>query len=206
MATKVFSLATITAFGYSPTGRHNALNPNRIVNPSWNFTKTVIIKFNSSSSWVCPTGVTSVDYLVVAGGGSGGSHFGGGGGGGGYRSGSSQVTAGNTYTVTVGAGGTSVSGNGTTRGNVGSNSVFDAITSRGGGGGGARDGNVAGGDGGSGGGGGGTTSAGGAASPAGQGYAGGAGSGELAQAAVAVVQVQQVQRAQVMQEVQAVLV
>ena len=74
MATKVFSLATITAFGYSPTGRHNALNPNRIVNPSWFFSRTVVVTFKSSGSWTAPTGVTSVDYVVVgAGGGGGGS-------------------------------------------------------------------------------------------------------------------------------------
>ena len=48
---------------------------------------TVIQTFTSSTTWVCPAGVTEVEYLVVAGGGSGGSGFGetgqGGGGGGG---------------------------------------------------------------------------------------------------------------------------
>ena len=31
------------------------------------------ITFNGSATWTCPTGVSSVDYLVVGGGGGGGS-------------------------------------------------------------------------------------------------------------------------------------
>ena len=34
---------------------------------------TVIQTFVSSTSWICPPGVTEVEYLVVAGGGGGGS-------------------------------------------------------------------------------------------------------------------------------------
>jgi hypothetical protein len=82
----------------------------------------------------------SLDYLVVAGGGGGGtSNCGcGGGGAGGYRASGygpsplrgsslpfSNVEAGNSHTVTVGAGG-STDSNGT-------NSVFESITSTGGG-------------------------------------------------------------------------
>ena len=33
---------------------------------------TVIQTFTATSTWTCPTGVTSVEYLVVAGGGGGG--------------------------------------------------------------------------------------------------------------------------------------
>ena len=33
---------------------------------------TVIQTFVSSTSWICPPGVTEVEYLVVAGGGGGG--------------------------------------------------------------------------------------------------------------------------------------
>ena len=33
---------------------------------------TIIQSFTASGSWVCPTGVTEVEYLVVAGGGGGG--------------------------------------------------------------------------------------------------------------------------------------
>ncbi|NBP02322.1 MAG: hypothetical protein EBU90_19835, partial [Proteobacteria bacterium] len=91
----------------------------------------VIEVFANSGSWVCPTGVTSVDYLVVAGGGGGGFNVGGGGGAGGFRTGTSYaVTPGNTYTVTVGAGG---NGGTSGKGSSGSSSVFDTITSAGGG-------------------------------------------------------------------------
>lgn len=71
-------------------------------------------EFNSSSTWTCPTGTTLVDVLLVGGGGGGGavhstvnSHSGaaGGGGGGEVKRVSVPVTAGTTYTVTVGAGG-----------------------------------------------------------------------------------------------------
>ena len=43
--------------------------------------------FNATGTWTAPTGVTSVDYLVVAGGGAGGGDAGGGGGAGGFRTG-----------------------------------------------------------------------------------------------------------------------
>jgi hypothetical protein len=68
---------------------------------------TVIQSFTATGEWVCPTGVTEVEWLVVAGGGGGGGVEGGGGGGGagGFRTGTGlSVTAGTTYTVTVGAG------------------------------------------------------------------------------------------------------
>ena len=65
----------------------------------------VVQTFLASGSWTAPTGVTSVDYLVVAGGGGGGCAAGGGGGAGGFRIGTGiSVSAGNTYTITVGAG------------------------------------------------------------------------------------------------------
>ena len=41
---------------------------------------TVIQTFTATSTWTCPTGVTEVEYLVVAGGGGGGSQYGSGGG------------------------------------------------------------------------------------------------------------------------------
>ena len=75
---------------------------------------TVIQTFTSSTSWIAPEGVTEVEYLVVAGGAGGGGDTGGGGGAGGYRTGTGlSVTAGTTYTITVGAG-----GNGATSGPV----------------------------------------------------------------------------------------
>lgn len=115
----------------------------------------------------------ALSYLVVAGGGAGGSGGIGsaGGGAGGMRTGTSNIVAG-TFTVTVGAGGTSSFGQ---SGGNGSNSVFGAITSTGGGGGAGTNGTGPGFGGGSGGGG--TFSSGaGGTGIAGQGNNGGAGS------------------------------
>jgi hypothetical protein len=112
---------------------------------------TTVQSFTSTgtTSWTAPTGVTSVEVLVVAGGGGGGPDVGGGGGAGGviYNS-AYPVTPGTSYTVTVGAGGPSFT--------AGANSVFDRLTAIGGGRGGNWDGGV-GGNGGSGGGGGGAS-------------------------------------------------
>jgi len=99
---------------------------------------------------------TDHTWLVVGGGASGGRGNAGGGGAGGYRAGASlSLTGGNTYTITVGVGGTSVTGN--NPGVVGGDSILSGtgittITSTGGGEG-ANDNSDAG-DGGSGGGGG----------------------------------------------------
>jgi hypothetical protein len=72
-------------------------------------TFTVVQTFTATGTWTAPTGVTEVEYLVVAGGGGGGEGnygAGGGGGAGGYRTGTGlSVTAGTDYTVTVGNGG-----------------------------------------------------------------------------------------------------
>jgi hypothetical protein len=114
----------------------------------------------------------NVDYLVVAGGASGGGYYtGGGGGAGGYRESKCATTSGcwtasplasatslpvsiQAYPITVGGGGSPIPGTGnpTSPGNSGSNSIFSTITSAGGGGGGGGPG-VAGLNGGSGGGG-----------------------------------------------------
>ncbi len=110
----------------------------------------------SGGTWTAPAGATAVEVLVVAGGGGGGSgnySSGGGGAGGLVYHASKSVTPSSAYTLTVGAGGTCVSGD---AGNAGANSVFSDITAVGGGGGGARNasGSGPGRDGGSGGGGG----------------------------------------------------
>lgn len=63
--------------------------------------------FTSSGFWVAP--VTNADVIVVAGGGGAGRGYGGGGGAGGVRNLiASTFTVGASYTVTVGAAGTSV--------------------------------------------------------------------------------------------------
>ena len=79
-----------------------------------------------------PTGITSVDYLVVGGGGGGGS--GGGGGGGVLQGTNSPVTAGGTYAVVVGAGGIGGSGSGSgTNATAGKPSSFSSYRALGGG-------------------------------------------------------------------------
>ena len=137
-----------------------------------------VISFTAigSQSWTVPTGVTSIDYLVVAGGGGGGhSDEGagaGGGGGGGVVFGTTTVTPGASISLTVGDGGNPGTCNGC-GGSGGGNSVFASYTGYGGGGGGSSGGyGMGGGSGGSGGGG--CNSGGGAGS---QGYGGGGGSG-----------------------------
>ncbi|MBK6595230.1 MAG: hypothetical protein IPG23_22330 [Burkholderiales bacterium] len=84
------------------------------------------VTFNSSGSWTAPAGVTSVTVEVWGGGGAGGGQNpnrdgGGGGGGGGYSRSIIAVTPGNTYAVSVGGGGASVT-NGT--GGTGGDSFF----------------------------------------------------------------------------------
>lgn len=99
-----------------------------------------------------------IDYLVVAGGGGGGSadnqfQAGGGGGAGGLLSGSLTMKSYDTFTVTVGAGGTATGGNSNPqRGGNGGLSQFGPVTPTGGGGGAAGGGTTAGRNGGSGGG------------------------------------------------------
>ena len=87
-----------------------------------------IVTFTTSGSWTCPTGVSSIDYLIVAGGGGGGGQSSGtdvgsgGGGAGGFRTGTGlTVTPGTTYTITVGAGGAGGASSGA-NGTNGSNS------------------------------------------------------------------------------------
>ena len=129
-------------------------------------TNFVAQSFTASGTFTVPSGITSVDVLVVGGGGGGGSqHAGGGGAGGliffpGY-----PVSPGGTVTVTVGCGG---AGNSTTggKGATGSDTTFGSpgdpgfsptssvLTAKGGGGGGGFCGNGPGLPGGSGGGGG----------------------------------------------------
>jgi hypothetical protein len=100
-------------------------------------TPDTIVSFTSTgtTSWTVPSGITSVEVLIVAGGGAGGTSNAAGGGAGGliYRP-NYSVTPGQTYTVTVGAGNTNpqrIPEN--TAAFKGGNSVFDALTALGGG-------------------------------------------------------------------------
>jgi PKD repeat protein len=80
-------------------------------------------------SWTVPSGVTAIDYVVVAGGGAGGNDYGNAGGGGGGSGGQINGTnmglsAGNVLNITVGAGGTPSSANVDVTGGNGTHSVI----------------------------------------------------------------------------------
>ena len=101
--------------------------------------------FTASGTFSVPTGVSTVQALVVAGGGGGGGYSGaladgyysgGGGAGGLVYHGTYPVTPGGTVSVTVGSGGAG-KGSNPAQGDNGQNSVFGTITAQGGGGGGA---------------------------------------------------------------------
>jgi MSHA biogenesis protein MshQ len=127
-----------------------------------------IVTFESGSgTFTPPSGVTQIEYLVVAGGGGGGSLSSGGGppgggggtsggagggGAGGMETGTMTVTPGDTINVDVGAGGTSGVG-GSSPGGNGGDSELGSVTATGGGGGASDAVNDDGRDGGSGGGG-----------------------------------------------------
>lgn len=98
------------------------------------------VQFTSvgTTTWTPPTGVYSVEYLVVGGGGGAGNGYdnagGGGGGAGMVLAGNVAVTPGQSYTVTVGAGGAGGADARTNNpGSPGNNSVFGSITALGGG-------------------------------------------------------------------------
>lgn len=120
----------------------------------------VVHIFNQDGTFTPPSGVTEVEYLVVAGGAGGGGlpgggNFGGAGGGGAgglLSSTGYTVTPLQGYNVVIGAGGASGVGN-TSQGGNGGDSSFDTITATGGGGGASGGVSNAGQDGGSGGGG-----------------------------------------------------
>jgi hypothetical protein len=176
--------STATLYGVK-AARTAVGNSIKAVGGNISFDGTYVVHTFNTSGTFTPSDSLRVDYLVVAGGGGGGRTGGGGGagglrstvtatGGGGSLESALSLTAGTSYTVTVGAGGAGTTS--AAAGVSGSNSVFSTITSTGGGGSGVGD--TSGGQtGGSGGGGGYNLQPGGArtSSPV-QGYAGGAGS------------------------------
>jgi len=167
-AGSTFSLYGIAALGTTPVLAPKATGGNIVANDGTYWYHA----FTSSGNFVPQVGLTA-DVLVVAGGGAGGGYFGGGGGAGGLLAHTSQSLAnGTNYACTVGAGGVGVN---SANGGNGSNSQFAALTASAGGGGGGGY-TLAGVAGGSGGGAGNDSSPaknGGAATPSGQGNAGG---------------------------------
>jgi len=70
------------------------------------FKNTGAVNTQTSFSWTRPTGLNSVDVLVVGGGGSGGARHGGGGGGGGFvQTDAFAVSSASSISIAVGAGG-----------------------------------------------------------------------------------------------------
>jgi hypothetical protein len=107
----------------------------------------VVTSYTSTGSgtFSVPSGITTVDVLVVAGGGGGGSTNGGGGGAGGLvYAPAYPVTPGGSISYTVGAGGggaderSGSAPDNQSRGDTGTNSTFGQLTANGGGGGGSR--------------------------------------------------------------------
>jgi hypothetical protein len=139
----------------------------------WNTTLAQLEVWNGSAWQVVAGGSYSVSYLMVAGGGGGGgaafnATSGSGGGAGGLLTGSTTLSTGTAYTVTIGAGGAG-GATGSNNGTQGSNSLFTGLTTVIGGGYGANGGTNNGGNGGSGGGAVGATPG---SGTSGQGYAG----------------------------------
>jgi hypothetical protein len=91
-----------------------------------------VVFTSGSSTWSVPSGVTSIQVEMVGGGGSGSSGYsgepyaGGGGAGGGYIRAMCSVSSGQSFSYTIGTGGTSVTGN--TNGVDGNSTSFVAST------------------------------------------------------------------------------
>ena len=109
-----------------PTATSSAVNV--VVNAVANTCTTI----TTNGNWTCPTGVTSVTVQCWGGGGAGGgvtvsstASDGGGGAGGSFAQSVVTVVPGNNYSVTVGAGGTAVSGG---AGGAGTNSSFNGAS------------------------------------------------------------------------------
>ena len=183
VAGSTFSIYGIAAAGTTPAIAPKATGGNIVANDGTYWYHAFL-----SSGNFTPLQALTCDYLVIAGGGSGGSAYeGGGGGAGGLRSTVGTTGGGGSlesplslsaqsYSVIIGAGGTSV--NPERNGIAGSNSTFATITSIGGGYGACGGNNEAGGSGGSGGGT--ARSLGAGSGTSGQGFAGGNGGGDVA--------------------------
>ncbi len=91
--------------------------------------------FTSSGTFSVSGSTKNMEVLIVAGGGGGGWHHGGGGGGGGVVHDTSLSVSPGSYSINVGAGGTSP-GPDNTKGNQGGDSTAFGLTASGGGGGG----------------------------------------------------------------------
>ena len=133
--------------------------------------------FTSSGAFIVTAGTRNVELLIVAGGGGTGFDVGGGGGGGGIVYFAATTLSPGTYTVTIGAGGTSGQTGGASSGNGGNSSFGSLTVALGGGGGGTYPSGQTNGQSGGSGGGAGNQNATGGSGTAGQGFGGGTSSG-----------------------------
>ena len=91
-----FKVFAINAFGYSaPSDASNSVTPDPAGQDAYTTAGTY--------SWVCPTGISSVSVVAVGAGAGANSAFSGGGGGALAYANNISVTAGNSYSVVVGA-------------------------------------------------------------------------------------------------------
>jgi hypothetical protein len=113
-----FNEGTGTALNNTVTGAASATNLSAVGSPTWADVKTTTVANNrnlvafprsyltSAGGFTMPTGVTSLDYLVVAGGGGGMSRHGGGGGAGGLLTATNYtISSGAVLGIAVGGGG-----------------------------------------------------------------------------------------------------
>lgn len=135
-------LNTSTGYFDLPAGT-TAQRPSTAVGGYTRFnTTTGYMEYYDGAAWfnVNQTRTIAASYLIVAGGAGGGYGYagvpGGGGGAGGMLTGTSNLTPGTVYSVTVGGGGAGGASNGAA-GAAGSASVFNALTASGGGSGGS---------------------------------------------------------------------
>jgi len=131
---------TVTATGTIKSNTSFTFPDSTVQTTAYTSPIPTMVVFTSSGSWTVPSGVTKIRLHVVGGGGAGGSSYAGGGGGGGAAIKTiSGLTAGQVFTIAVGAGGTgTVGGAGNSGGNssVTSSSPVTSIVASGGAGGG----------------------------------------------------------------------
>ncbi len=128
---------TFTVVATNSVGNSVPSVASNAVTPSGSLVRVVFT--TGTGSWTAPSGVTSIEYLVVGGGGGGGAGAGtgagGGGGGGSVKTGTLSVTPGEVYNYTIGSGGAggTTPGGGETNGEAGADSLLGTITAKGGG-------------------------------------------------------------------------
>jgi hypothetical protein len=133
---KIWNSALVASDISSIYNNGNSSLPATILSGSKYLNNKKIYVFTVGSYTILPKTTTTATYLVVGGGGAGGASHAGGGGAGGVLSGTITLTAGVTYTITIGLGGvTTYVSNGSTNG--GNSSIYGSgittITAYGGG-------------------------------------------------------------------------